>query len=57
MGFISLCGNLFWLLTGLDVNLLVKGGTLLLMGIALLAINLKITGKKKEGKVSLDEEK
>ena len=57
VGFISLCGNLFWLLTGLDVNLLVKGGTLLLMGIALLAINLKITGKKKEGKVSLDEEK
>ena len=57
MGFISLCGNLFWLLTGLDVNLLVKGGTLLLMGIALLAINLKITCKKKEGKVSLDEEK
>lgn len=56
-GFISLCGNLFWLLTGLDVNLLIKGGTLLLMGIALLVINLKITGKKREGKVSLNEEK
>lgn len=57
VGFISLCGNLFWLLTGLDVNLLIKGGTLLLMGIALLVINLKITSKKKEGKVSLNEEK
>lgn len=57
VGFISLCGNLFWLLTGLDVSLLVKGGTLLLMGIALLVINLKITGKKKEGKVSQHEEK
>ena len=57
VGFISLCVNLFWLLTGLDVNLLIKGGNLLLMGIALLVINLKITNKKKEGKVSLNEEK
>lgn len=57
VGFIALCGNLFWLLTGLDVSLLVKGGALLLMGVALLVINLKITSKKKEGQVSLNEEK
>ena len=59
VGFISLCGNLFWLLTGLDVNLLIKGGTLLLMGIVLLTINLKITNKKKtdKGAVIINEEK
>ena len=57
VGFVSLCANLFWLLTGLDVNLLIKGGTLLVMGIALLLINLKITSKKKEGQVTLNEEK
>lgn len=55
VGFISLCGNLFWLLSGLDVNLLIKGATLLLMGIALLMINLKITNKKKEGQVASNE--
>ena len=57
VGFVSLCANLFWLLTGLDVNLLIKGGTLLLMGVALLLINLKITRKKKEGQVKTNEEK
>lgn len=57
VGFVSLCANLFWLLTGLDVNLLIKGGTLLLMGVALLLINLKITSKKKEGQVTFNEEK
>ena len=56
VGFISLCANLFMLLTGLDVNLLIKGGTLLIMGIALLLINLKITNKKKNGKVTVNEE-
>ena len=57
VGFVSLCANLFWLLTGLDVNLLLKGGTLLIMGTALLLINLKITNKKKEGQVKTNEEK